>query len=176
MLTVPSGTIVKPHLFHVATHTDSRGSFTEGFRASSLTVNGLQTLPTAQVNVSTNLRAGITRGIHVQPWSKYVFVGHGRAFVAIVDVRRGTEFGRVHTFDLTPGVALLIPPGFGNAYQSLAPNTVYIYIVDKEWDGGTYTGIRWNDPDLAIPWLWEPREGDVSDNDKGLPLLKDFVE
>ena len=36
-------------------------------------------------------------------------------------------------------------------------------------------GIRWNDPDIKIPWPCREVDMIISDKDRRLPLLKDFV-
>jgi dTDP-4-dehydrorhamnose 3,5-epimerase len=36
-------------------------------------------------------------------------------------------------------------------------------------------GIFWNDPDIAFPWPFKSSEIIVSDKDKRLPSLKEFV-
>src|SRR5262249_14014457 len=36
-------------------------------------------------------------------------------------------------------------------------------------------GIRWNDPDIAIPWPFKDADIITSDKDRRLPLLKEFA-
>ena len=47
-----------------------------------------------QNNISFNTSVGTTRGIHAEPWDKYVSVASGRIFGAWVDLRAGESFGR----------------------------------------------------------------------------------
>ena len=78
---------------------------------------------------STNA-AGTTRGIHAEPWDKFVSVATGRIFGAWVDLRDGPTFGTVFTAELDPSRAVFVPRGVGNAFQTLEPNTAYIYLVN----------------------------------------------
>ena len=95
---------------------------------------GLPELDFVQQNVAFNAAAGVTRGIHAEPWDKYVSVACGRVFAAIVELRDGPGFGTVVCRELTPDQALLIPAGCGNSYQVLEPATAYIYLTTGLWD------------------------------------------
>ncbi len=86
-----------------------------------------------QQNVAFNAAAGVTRGVHAEPWPKYVSVACGRVFAAIVELREGPGFGTVVCRELTPDKALLIPVGCGNSYQVLEPATAYIYLTTGLW-------------------------------------------
>ena len=66
-------------------------------------------------------RRGTTRGIHAEPWDKFVSVATGRVFGAWVDLREGPTFGTVFTAELDPSRAVFVPRGVGNAYQTLEP-------------------------------------------------------
>jgi dTDP-4-dehydrorhamnose 3,5-epimerase len=134
-------------------HGDARGRFTEGYQRAKLTAAGMPDLAVVQSNVSYNAEPGVTRGIHGEPWNKYVTVVHGRAFAAIVDLRAGAGFGRVQTVELHPGNALYIPRGCGNSYQTLTPDVVYTYLVDAYFSpDALYTHVDAYDPALGIDW------------------------
>lgn len=158
---------------------DSRGSFREAYQAAKLEALGLPSLKPVQWNISENLRPGIIRGIHAEPWDKFIHVLHGRAFAAIVDVRpESPTFGQHLTFELDTTKALFVSQGFGNAYQALEPETIYGYLVNKHWSPGQkYTSIRFDDPDLNIAWPLPVTADDVSDKDRNNPLLREsFAE
>ncbi|MGI5126735.1 dTDP-4-dehydrorhamnose 3,5-epimerase family protein [Pseudonocardia sp. CA-107938] len=134
-------------------HGDDRGWFTETFQRAKLDDVGFPAFEVVQQNVSFNREVGVTRGIHAEPWDKYVTVVHGRAFSAIVDLREGPGFGTVVTRELGPGTALFVPRGCGNAYQTLTPDVVYSYSVNGYWSpDAQYTLIQAFDPDLGIDW------------------------
>ncbi|WP_448065283.1 dTDP-4-dehydrorhamnose 3,5-epimerase family protein, partial [Escherichia coli] len=90
---------------------------------------GLPDFGPVQNNVSFNDAVGTTRGIHAEPWDKYISTAFGSVFGAWVDLRAGETFGRVFTAELDPSTAIFVPRGVGNAYQTLEPNTVYTYLV-----------------------------------------------
>ncbi|MDN5861266.1 MAG: dTDP-4-dehydrorhamnose 3,5-epimerase family protein, partial [Pseudonocardia sp.] len=147
-----------PGLLHVdlPVHGDERGWFKEGFQRAKLVAAGaadLATFEIVQQNVAFNADVGVTRGIHAEPWDKYISLAHGRAFAAIVDLRAGSTFGVVHTVELHVGNAILVPRGCGNSYQTLAPGVVYAYLVNEHWSPEAhYTHVNAYDPALGIDW------------------------
>ena len=68
-------------------HLDGRGWFKEGYQSAKLSAQGFPPFEIVQSNVSYNAEVGVTRGIHAEPWDKYVSLAHGRAFAAVVDLR-----------------------------------------------------------------------------------------
>ena len=67
---------------------------------------GLPDFQPVQNNISFNDEVGVTRGIHAEPWDKFVSVATGRVFGAWVDLREGPSFGTVYTTIIDPGVAV----------------------------------------------------------------------
>lgn len=144
-----------PGLFDVrlVLHADERGWFKENWQRQAMADAGLPELDVVQHNVAYNARAGVLRGIHAEPWDKYVSVASGAVFIAVVDLRQGDGFGDALTFKVTPERALLIPKGCGNSYQVLADHTVYTYLVTGLWSPeSTYPAIHPYDERLAITW------------------------
>lgn len=165
-----------PGLFVVdlAVHGDERGWFKESYQEAKLVAAGLPRRRWVQNNVSWNAAAGVTRGVHAEPWDKYVSLACGRAFAAVVDLRAGDGFGRVETVELTPARALLVPRGCGNAFQTLDPGTAYTYLVDAHWSPDVvYTAVDPFDPDLAIPWPVGRDDAVLSPKDRANPRLRD---
>ena len=79
-------------------------------------------------------RAGATRGIHAEPWDKFVSVATGRVFGAWVDLREGAGVRHdVHRRDRTRTTAVFVPRGVGNAFQTLEDATAYTYLVNDHW-------------------------------------------
>jgi dTDP-4-dehydrorhamnose 3,5-epimerase len=153
-------------------HGDSRGWFKESYQRAKLEAQGLPRLEVVQNNVSYNEQVGVTRGIHAEPWEKYISPAAGRVFNAIVDLRDGDGFGRVETFELTPGKAIFVPRGCGNAFCTLEPHTVYNYLVSDVWQPGlTYPAVDLFDADLAIDWPLSHEQMVVSDKDRANPPL-----
>ncbi|MEM4640687.1 MAG: dTDP-4-dehydrorhamnose 3,5-epimerase family protein, partial [Thermofilum sp.] len=70
--------------------------------------------------------------------------------------------------ELTPGLLLWIPPGFAHGFQALE-DSLFIYLVTKEYSPQHERCILWCDPSLGIEW--PIKEAIVSEKDsKGLPL------
>jgi dTDP-4-dehydrorhamnose 3,5-epimerase len=153
-------------------HPDGRGWFKESYQREKLQARGLPPFEVVQCNVSYNADPGVTRGVHAEPWEKYISLAHGRAFAAIVDLRAGSGFGRVETVELHPGNALFVPRGCGNSYQTLTPDVVYTYLVNEHWSpDAVYTHVNAYDPALAIPWPIGADAAVRSDKDVAHPPL-----
>jgi dTDP-4-dehydrorhamnose 3,5-epimerase len=160
----------------LAVHGDSRGWFKESFQREKMVEQGFPAdFNIVQNNVSYNAQRGATRGIHAEPWDKYISISVGSAFAAIVDLRKGDTFGKVLTFELNPGIALFVPKGCGNSYQSLEDGTTYSYLVNAHWSPDTkYTAVNLADPALKIQWPLPLEMAEISAKDKINPMLKDI--
>ena len=153
-------------------HADARGWFRESWQRERMTAAGLPDFGPVQLNVAFNRHRGTTRGIHAEPWDKLVTVASGRAFGAWVDLREGPGFGRLFTLALDPTVAVFVPRGVGNAYQTLEDGTAYSYLVNDHWrPDATYVGVDLADPAIAVPWPVPLAEAEVSDKDRRQPRL-----
>jgi len=157
-------------------HGDNRGWFKENYHAAKLQALGLPKLNVVQCNISFNEEAGVTRGIHAEPWDKYISIATGSVFSAIVDLRQGATFGRLETFELTPEKGLYVPQGCGNSFQTLEPNTAYVYLVNTHWSPeAKYVFCNLFDEELAIKWPIPRDKAILSDKDSNHPALKDVV-
>jgi dTDP-4-dehydrorhamnose 3,5-epimerase len=160
----------------LAVHGDERGWFKENWQAAKMRAAGMPALDFVQQNVAFNAAAGVTRGIHAEPWDKYVSVACGRVFAAIVELRAGPGFGTVVCRELTPDRALLIPPGCGNSYQVLEPATVYIYLTTGLWSPTVaYPSVSPLDPELAIDWPLAGDQAVLSAKDLAAAPLAEFT-
>lgn len=167
-----------PGLLHVEidVHGDGRGWFKESFQRDKLLALGVPDLRVVQNNVSYNEAAGVIRGIHAEPWNKYISLAAGRVFTAIVDLRAGEGFGRVETFTLGVGDALYVPRGCGNSFCTLEPHTVYSYLVDAHWSPEVrYTYVNLFDEQLGIAWPVPRERMVISDKDLAHPQLAQVV-
>jgi len=116
-------------------HYDERGFFYEVWR-------GNPPMDIKQVNISFSKR-GVIRGIHFEPWNKYIHVVSGSVLCCIVDKNGNTEFHQ-----LTGNEAIFVPKGYGNSFQALE-DTYYLYIVDGLWKPGKkYKSL----PATSIDW------------------------
>ncbi len=157
-------------------HEDGRGWFKENWQRAKMTALGLPDFGPVQHSVAYNARRGVTRGVHTEPWDKFISIAHGRAFGAWVDMREGDTFGRVFTTEVDPSVAVFVPRGVGNSYQVLEDGTTYSYLVNDHWrPGHTYPALNLADPTAAIPWPIPLEQAEISDKDKSTPMLADVT-
>ena len=165
-------------VFDLAVHGDSRGWFKENWQRAKQVGLGLPDLGPVQNNISFNAERGVTRGIHAEPWDKYISVATGSVFGAWVDLRPGKSFGQVYTCVIDPSKAIYVPRGVGNSFQALEDGTAYTYLVNAHWSADlkkTYTFVNLADPDLNIEWPIPLEQCELSEADKAHPMLKDAL-
>lgn len=156
----------------VDVHRDERGWFKENWHRRHLSELGLPPFSPVQHNIAFNHRRGVTRGVHAEPWDKFVSVATGRVFGAWVDLRAGETFGAVVHREIHPGLAVFVPRGVGNAYQALEDGTSYTYLVNGHWQPDRdYPAVAPGDPALGIPWPVPLAEAELSEKDRRAPGL-----
>ena len=74
-------------VFDLPVHGDNRGWFKENWQRAKMTALGLPDFGPVQNNISFNEKRGVTRGIHAEPWDKYISIATGEVF---------GEIGRAH--------------------------------------------------------------------------------
>jgi dTDP-4-dehydrorhamnose 3,5-epimerase len=152
-------------------HGDNRGWFKENYQKEKMEALGLPRFEIVQNNFSFNAEKGVTRGLHAEPWEKFISVANGRVFGAWVDLRK-ESFGKVYTTEITPEKAVFVPRGVANAYQTLEPNITYTYLVNEHWSPeAKYASVNLFDPKLNIDWPIPQKEAIVSEKDKVNPPL-----
>ncbi|MDM8246390.1 sugar nucleotide-binding protein [Collinsella tanakaei] len=165
-------------VFDLTVHGDSRGWFKENWQRAKQAVLGLPDMRPVQNNISYNVERGVTRGMHAEPWDKYVSVATGSVFGAWVDLRPGDSFGEVYTCVIDPSKAVYVPRGVGNSFQALEDGTAYTYLVNAHWSAqlkSTYTFVNLADPELGIGWPIPLEEATISEADLGHPALADVL-
>ncbi|MET1033440.1 MAG: dTDP-4-dehydrorhamnose 3,5-epimerase [Candidatus Saccharimonadales bacterium] len=166
-------------IFDVTDVGDERGYFQEKFQKAKLVAAGMPAdFTVVQNSLSYNKEAGVTRGVHAEPWDKYVSVVTGKVFCAYVDLRKGPSFGKVVTVEITPNKAAFVPRGVGNSFQTLVPDTYYLYSVNAHWSADNldkYNFVNLADPDLAIEWPISLDDAIMSEKDHNHPMLKDVT-
>lgn len=165
-------------LYDLPVHGDNRGWFKENWQREKMVALGLPDFRPVQNNISFNEKAGTTRGIHAEPWDKFISVATGRIFGAWVDLREGPSFGTVFTAELDPSQAIFIPRGVGNAFQTLEDNTAYTYLVNDHWSAdaqGQYTFLNLADETAAVQWPIPLDQAELSDKDKAHPRMADVA-
>jgi len=163
-------------LFDLPVHGDNRGWFKENWQREKMVALGLPDFEPVQNNVSFNDAVGTTRGIHAEPWDKFISTAFGSVFGAWVDLRRGHTFGTVFTAELDPSTAIYVPRGVGNSYQTLAANTAYTYLVNDHWSADKvtqYSFLNLADETVRIPWPIPLDRAMLSEKDLQHPQLPD---
>lgn len=157
---------------------DHRGAFLNAFRAQEAAfAQSWGDRPITQVNLSRTEVVGTVRGLHLQApphgEAKLVRCLRGRVWDVAVDLRTGsTTYGHWHAVELSPGTsnALLIPKGCAHGFQVLEASSELLYLHSETWVPEAETGVRFDDPQLAITWPL-PQTG-LSKRDAKLPLLE----
>lgn len=157
-------------------HGDNRGWFKENYQKEKMEALGLPEFEVVQNNFSFNDKKGATRGLHAEPWEKFISVANGSVFGAWVDLRKGPSFGTKFTIEINPGVAVFVPRGVANGYQTLEDNLTYTYLVNAHWSpDAKYTFVNLFDPEVGIEWPISKDEAIISEKDANHPLLKNVT-
>ena len=161
---------------------DERGFFQELGRVDSISEVLGREVVIKQWSLSYNL-PGVLRGIHAEPQDKCITVlSGGPIFMAVVDIRPDSPtFGQCQafTFDtrdpLTPRKTLFVENGLGNAFLVTGDVPVeYFYAVSDVYKSSEgKRAIRWNDPDVAVPWPEKPKIMSADDQDRH-PYLREL--
>jgi len=164
-------------IIELAIYGDQRGWFKENYQQAKLEALGLPHFNFVQNNISFNAEQGVTRGLHAEPWEKYISLASGRAYCAWVDLRPGNSFGQVVSLELDPSLAVFVPRGVANGYQTLEPNVAYTYLVNDHWNPTVkYLAVNLFDPELKINWPINKDQAILSDKDQTNPALKDIKQ
>ncbi|MEI4278121.1 dTDP-4-dehydrorhamnose 3,5-epimerase [Klenkia terrae] len=164
------------YVLDLVPHGDSRGRFTEWYRADVLGEALGYGLTLAQANHSVSAR-GALRGVHfalVPPGqAKYVYCPSGKVLDVVVDVRADSPtFGAVDAVELDSEQpkAVYLSEGLGHAFVSLADHTSVTYLVSSGYSPGREFGINPMDPALDLPWP-SGIEFELSPKDTAAPTL-----
>lgn len=168
---LPGVLVLQPRLF-----TDSRGYFLESWNAADFERLGV-TQPWVQDNHSHSVRNTV-RGLHYQvrfPQAKLCRVVQGAVRDVVLDLRRQSPaFGQVFHVELSADNhrAIYIPRGCAHGFAVLTESADFLYKCDEFYHPEDERTVRWDDPDLAIPWdITVPL---LSPKDTTAPRLKDI--
>jgi len=168
-------------VFERKLYKDERGFYQEFARTPAIENVLGRKLEIKQWALSYN-NPGVLRGIHAEPQDKVLTPMSGKIFIAVVDIRpESSTFGQYQTFNFdltdpyTPKKSIIISKGLGNSFLTLGDSPVeYFYAVSEIYNpNGTKKAIRWNDPDLKIPWPEQPKIMSEDDKNKH-PFLRDL--
>src|SRR5271155_876297 len=164
--------VVVPEVFQ-----DSRGFFTETYRADQFKALGLPT-EFVQDNHSKSAR-GVVRGLHFQwepPMGKLMRVTSGAAFLVAVDIRKDSP-----TLGKWAGVEasaenrrqVWAPAGFARGFCVLSDFAEIQYKCTGAYNNKAESGILWNDPQIGIQW--PVRDAELSEKDKNAQTLTEWL-
>lgn len=175
-LTVTETPIPGFYVVKLPVHGDNRGWFKENYQKEKMEALGLPTFDVVQNNFSYNDQTGATRGLHAEPWEKFISVANGSVFGAWVDLRAGDSFGTTFSIEINPGVAVFVPRGVANGYQTLEDNVTYAYLVNAHWSpDAKYTMVNLFDSQIGIEWPISKDRAIVSEKDMAHPALADVI-
>jgi dTDP-4-dehydrorhamnose 3,5-epimerase len=171
-LAIPDVILVQPRHFE-----DDRGWFMETYRASVFAANGIE--PNfAQDNCSFSER-GVLRGLHFQrppkAQGKLIRVLSGEIYDVAVDIRpTSPTYGQwvAKVLSAENRRQIYVPPGFAHGFCVLGESASIVYKATAEYAPDLEGGIRWDDPQIGVPWpIAEPV---LSAKDARLPFLRDL--
>lgn len=158
---------------------DNRGCFVRTYCELEFQRAGLNSR-WLQANLTRSLKRGTIRGLHWQDAPstevKLVRCSKGTLFDVVVDVRPGSaSWGRWAAFELSAQqhLQIYIPAGFAHGFQTLEDDCEVSYLMSEFYHPELARGLRWNDPEVGVPWpLQQPI---LSDRDRQLPLLSELA-
>lgn len=179
MKVTPSSKIPDVLIVEPIVHQDQRGYILESWHEQRFASLGLAAR-FVQDNHSHSIR-GTLRGLHYQvgkAQGKLVRVVSGEVFDVAVDLRRSSpSFGMWDTARLSGEnhQQLWIPPGFAHGFYVLSETADLLYKCTEYYVPASDRCLRWDDPDLAIPWPLADGPPILSAKDAAAPRLKDAV-
>ena len=167
--------VIEPKVFG-----DERGWFMESWSKQKFDAAGLH-IEFVQDNHSFSADKGTLRGLHYQTepmaQAKLLRCTKGAIFDVAVDIRKGSpQYKQWVGVELSAEnkKQLFIPHGFAHGFLTLTNDVEVQYKADNFYAPHYDGNIRWDDPDIAIEWPFEPTI--LSDKDKNAPLLKERVD
>ncbi len=172
---IPGLKLLRPKKFG-----DKRGFFSEVYSLRAMADAGIN-VAFVQDNHSFSTERGVIRGLHFQipPFAqaKLLRVTKGAIFDVAVDVRLGSPtYGKFYAAELSAEnwCQLFVPEGFAHGFATLTPDCEVLYKVSAHYTPSHDRGLRWNDPEVGVPWPVSAALAILSDRDKLLPQLRDI--
>ena len=178
MRVLPVERVAGAMLFEPSLHVDERGYFCRTFDARVVRQAGIDPSAFVQDSISRSVR-GVVRGLHVRSGlgeAKLVRCSYGAVFDVIVDLRPNSPtFRSWQSFELQgeTQVTVYVPNGCAHGFQALTAVADVSYRIDRPHDPSEDLAIRFDDPNLGVPWPLPV--GTVSERDQRALLLEDAV-
>ena len=173
---IPGLMIIEPHIF-----LDARGMYKKNYEKYIFAEHGI----TCEFTESSDLysKKGALRGLHYQTeesQAKLIHVIKGALFDVAVDLRtESPTFGRYRAelLDEDNQKVEFIPEGFAHGFIALTDETVFSYQCSGRYIPEACGGIRWDDPELNIPWPLQKygiKEIIATEKDKNWPTFSEY--
>ena len=157
---------------------DERGFFMESFNQKAFHDAVGHEVSFVQDNHSRSAK-GVLRGLHFQKpphaQGKLVRVTQGSVFDVAVDIRQGSAtFGQWVGMELSGAnhKQLWIPAGLAHGFLVTSESADFLYKTTDYYAPQAEGCVRWDDPDLAIPWPLDGGQAVLSPKDAAAPLLR----
>lgn len=163
-------------------HGDNRGYFVETYNKERYVQNGIKA-DFVQDNMSFSATKGTLRGLHFQypPYAqaKLVSVSKGAVIDVAVDIRKGSPtYLKYVAVELSEEnhKQLFIPRGFAHAFLTITENVEFRYKCDSLYNKESEGGIRYDDPEITIPWdeILGDIEPTLSEKDKNAKSVSEI--
>ncbi len=154
---------------------DERGFFMETYRADNFRDFGLPT-DFVQDNHSRSAR-GVLRGLHFQwdpPMGKLMRVTRGTAFLAAVDIRKGSpNLGQWFGLEVSAENKRQVwaPYGFARGFCALTDDCEVQYKTTGLYNPRGESGIYFADPEIGIEWPIDVATAITSEKDRKAQTL-----
>jgi dTDP-4-dehydrorhamnose 3,5-epimerase len=163
------------YLIEIEPVEDERGSFARTYCKREFRAQGLETF-FPQHSISHSVRKGTLRGLHFQkdPYEEVKLVScvQGAVLDVIVDMRPASAT-RWNWFAAELSARnnrrLYIPRGFAHGFMTMQSDSIVSYMISEFYTPSAASGLRFDDPVLAIDWPQPPTS--ISARDTAWPLL-----
>lgn len=162
---------------------DARGEFTKFYNTCTLAEHGIDFV--VKEAFTTYNYMGTLRGLHFQymyQQGKIIRCLNGKIQDVVVDLRENSPTFKkaiYRYFDCFGGYgprkALLVPRGCAHGYLACSPSTIVEYLCDEIHVDGCDRGINAFSPELQIPWHILTTKVTMSERDKALPTLGEYL-
>lgn len=159
---------------------DNRGYFMKAFEASIFAEAGIDT--SVSETFESFSKHNVVRGMHFQlgdtAQAKLVRVLSGEVYDVCVDIRPDSlTFGQWvgEYLSAENHKAFYLEKGLAHGFLVTSENALMSYTCTGAHSATGESGIRWNDPDLAITWpVDDAAEIIISDRDAALQSFREY--
>lgn len=173
-LTVRPGRVHGMHVLEASPIVDFRGYNMRTFNAPDHAVAGIDLSTLVQDN-QTLSRRRVIRGLHGRrelAELKLVRCLRGAVWDVCVDLRPWSptflQWDAVMLDDIAHR-QILVPPGCLHGFQTVSEESLVLYRVDRPHRDDIGLAIRWDDPELDLPW--PDRDPLLSERDRNAPTI-----